>query len=73
VLQRSSPRTLTQLISRVIYEDGADGIRYFSKFGYDLENWAFFEPVRILARRTESLKKDDPDLLAALKLLNLSL
>lgn len=73
VLQRSSPRRLTQLMSRVVYEDGADGIRYLSKFGNDLENWAFFEPVTILTKRTEGLREDDPDLLQALEILNLTL
>lgn len=73
VLQRSSPRRLTQLISRVAYESAAEGIRYLSRFGHDLENWAFFEPVTILSKRTEVLKEDDPDLVKALEVLKLSL
>jgi hypothetical protein len=72
VLQRSSPRQLTQLISRLVYDSGATGIRYLSKFGHDLENWALFEPVAILAKRTEALKADDPDLVKALEILKLS-
>jgi hypothetical protein len=71
-LQSSSPRRLTQLISRKVYESGPTGIRYLSRFGHDLENWAFFEPLIITSRRTEPLKEDDPDLLAALTLLKLS-
>jgi hypothetical protein len=73
VLQKSSPRRLTQLISRVAYESAAEGIRYLSRFGHDLENWAFFEPVAILSKRTEVLKEDDPDLVKGLEILKLSL
>jgi len=33
---------------------------------------ALFEPVAILAKRTEALKADDPDLVKALEILKLS-
>jgi hypothetical protein len=73
VLQSTTSRALTQLVSRLVYEDGAVGIRYLSKYGHDLENWAFFEPVMISSQRTEALKEDDPDLVSALTLLKLTL
>jgi len=72
VLQCSSPRRLTQLVSRIVYDTESDGIRYLSRFGHNLENWALFEPVAILSRRTEGLKEDDADLVKALQLLKLS-
>lgn len=71
ILHGSKPRRLTQLMSRVAYDSTAEGIRYSSKFGHDLENWAFFEPVKIVTRRTEILKEDNPQLSEALKILKL--
>jgi hypothetical protein len=68
ILHASSPRKLTQVISRIVYEDRLNGIKYRSKFGYDIENWAFFEPVTLLAKVTEDLKLDDVDLSRALQL-----
>lgn len=47
----TTPRALTQEISRQVFEGSADGARrwngisYMSKYGDDLENWAVFEPA----------------------------
>ena len=43
VLQRSGPRLLTQTASAVVYREGFQGIRYLSKYGHDLKNWALFQ------------------------------
>ncbi len=69
-------RTLTQRISRLIYEDPArfDGIRYPSRHGQDIENWALFEPFRqITAQQSVPISRFDPDLLVAMELFNLRL
>jgi hypothetical protein len=68
VLHTSSPRKLTQLIPRIVYEERLSGIKYRSKFGYDIENWAFFEPITLESKVTEDLKVDDIDLSRALQL-----
>lgn len=84
-LRRSDRRALTQAVSRLVYEhstpDGQpmyDGIRYPSKHGDDLKNWAIFElshrtynPWTVMCR--EPIRSDDPDLLAACDLLHLRL
>ena len=67
-LHASSPRKLTQIISRIVYEERLNGIKYRSKFGYDIENWAFFEPVTLESKVIEDLKLDDLDLVRALQL-----
>lgn len=47
----SVPRTFTQEVGRYVYERTVagrrqwDGIVYRSRYGDDLENWAFFEPA----------------------------
>lgn len=74
VLQRAEPRAITQKASRVIYENGCDGIFYRSRFGHDLENWAMFEPFHIESTLIETpLSPDDPDLAQALQILGLAL
>lgn len=73
ILQASSPRKLTQFVSRFIYNAGFDGIRYPSKHGHDIENWALFEPFKIEVKRSNPIALDDPDLNSALKLLTIEI
>ena len=73
VLQSSGPRPLTQNVSAVVYRQGFAGIRYLSKYGHDIENWALFEPVDLTSREQNSLEPDDPDLLRAMQVFNLVL
>jgi len=47
VLQRSGPRCLTQNASAVVYSQEFNGIRYLSKHGHDIKNWALFEPASL--------------------------
>lgn len=72
-IQSSENREITQMISRFVYESGADGIAYPSKHGHDLKNWAIFEPFRIQIKGSEPLTVDDPDLLKCLSLLHLKI
>ena len=72
-IQSSSQREVTQMVSRFVYESGADGIAYPSKYGHDLQNWAIFEPFKVQIQDPEPLPTDDPDLLKCLKLLHLKL
>lgn len=72
VLQRSGPRYLTQRVSRFVYQQGFNGIRYLSKYGHDLENWALFEPADLSSIRYELIQPaGDTDLLAALRVFEL--
>jgi hypothetical protein len=73
VLQAGAPRKLTQMVSRAIFNAGLDGIRYPSKYGSAIENWALFEPFKIEVRRTGPIALDDPDLARALQLLRLAI
>lgn len=77
-LRRRAPRALTQEVSRYVFERGvtADGerpvgIRYLSRLGDDLENWAIFEDSEPYDTLSEEISRDDPDLLAALRALDL--
>jgi hypothetical protein len=72
-LQAGSPRRLTQLASRYVYEKGLSGIYYRSRYGQNLENWAIFEPFPIQPRSVEPIVRDHPILLEALRLLGLRL
>ena len=47
------------------------GIRYLSRLGDDIENWAIFEGTEPYDKRSEEIARDDPDLLAALRTLDL--
>jgi len=71
VLQRSGPRSLTQKVSQVVYREGFNGIRYLSKYGHDIENWALFEPADLTSANNEEIHPDDTDLIEALRLFNL--
>jgi hypothetical protein len=68
VLQQTAPRSVTQLASRIVFNDGFAGIYYRSKYGHDVENWALFEPVQINMQDPETIRPDDPDLQRALQL-----
>lgn len=69
-LRSTAPREITQLVSRVIYNIGRYvGIRYASKFGDDLENWAIFEPFSTLqSGGVRMIQIGDADLQRALNL-----
>ena len=75
---QSGQREVTQIISRLVYESGADGILYPSKHGHEFKNWAIFESDNAVPAVPEFGTKmlspsgpDDPDFLACLGLLNL--
>lgn len=78
-----APRRFTQAVSRLIYEwhepdGGCAGIRYCSRLGDQLVNWAIFEPVSPNQSAPDStlarpIAIDDPDLRRALDLLRLTL
>jgi hypothetical protein len=74
-----APRAFTQQVSRYVYEQGSyAGIRYRSRLGDDVLNWAIFEPapdghVPLVATTSAAIQVDDPDLRAALDLLGLTL
>ncbi len=72
VLQSGSPRRVTQLASRVVYELSLPGIYYRSRYGHDFENWAVFEPFRITDMASWAIAKDNPALLQAARILELT-
>lgn len=72
VLQCSGPRRLTQSVSRFIYKQGFSGIRYLSKYGHDIENWAIFEPAELTLIKQEAIRTDDLDLLEAFRIFHLT-
>lgn len=83
-IRLSSPRRLTQLVSRLVYEetdeDGSPrfaGVAYRSRLGDDLSNVAIFERPESTLPLTDStsaeISPDDTDLTAALALLGLEL
>lgn len=73
-----APRAFTQEVSRHIYEctdvgkSQFDGIRYLSRFGDDVENWALFERARPMAGleslSVEQIAPGDNDLKMAIEL-----
>ena len=74
ILQQGKPRRLTQLSSLEVYKAGFNGIFYRSRYGHDLENWALFEPFQISEKsESESIRLDDPDLLAACEILRIQI
>ena len=72
-LQASCPRKLTQLVSRAVFNSGLDGVRYPSKHGHEIENWALFEPFKIEVKSADPIFLDDPDLAKALHLLRVAI
>lgn len=73
-LRTRVPRALTQEISRYVYDQGFAGLRYPSRLGDDIVNWALFEPppLQRVITRAQKLRADDPDLQAALTTLGLT-
>jgi hypothetical protein len=79
-LRRRAPRALTQEISRHLFEHGRDaagepvaGLRYLSRLGDDLANWAIFEPNEPSDRESGPIDHGDADLHAVLALFGLAL
>lgn len=82
-IRLSAPRAFTQTASRFLYEQRDDrgafaGIRYRSRLGDEIVNWAVFEPAPdapspFLATTSGTIHADDADLIAALDLLGLAL
>jgi len=74
----SAPRRFTQEISRFVYEcnDAGEqqfaGIRYASRLGDELENWAVFEPGRPAGDQASQIRADDPDVVVAFQRLGLT-
>jgi hypothetical protein len=78
-----APRAFTQQVSRFIYERRENrgafvGIRYRSRLGDEIVNWAVFEPAPdapspFLRATFSTIEADDADLLKALDLLGLAL
>jgi hypothetical protein len=69
----SQRRALTRKIATLVYRLGYDGIYYQSRHGSDLFNWALFEPFDLTSQAASDLHIEDPDLIEALKRLNLTL
>jgi hypothetical protein len=79
-LRLSTPRAFTQDISRHVFVHGTTddgepfaGIRYLSRLGDDIVNWAIFEGNDPDDPAAEAIDPDDPDLRAALETLGLVL
>jgi hypothetical protein len=79
-LRRRVPRALTQEISRYLFEHGRDrageplaGLRYQSRLGDELTNWAIFEPTRPTRAESRPIEPGDADLRAVLELFSLVL
>lgn len=74
-----APRGFTQQVSRYVYEEASfAGIRYRSRLGDDILNWAIFEPAPdgaspLVEMTSAAIEADDSDLRAALDLLGLAL
>jgi RES domain-containing protein len=78
-----APRAFTQQVSRFVYEQRDErgefaGIRYRSRLGDDVLNWAVFEPAPtapspFLTATSTAVAQNDADLRAALGLLGLEL
>ena len=72
----SQNRRLTQKISDIVYREPPRyaGIRYVSRYGDGVENWALFEPfTQISGLNSCSISENDLDLQNALKVHNLRL
>lgn len=78
-IRLSTPRAMTQEISRCIFDLTENrvrrwnGIRYLSKYGDDLVNWAIFEPAMLTITAVTEIDENDADLAQALGLHGLTL
>jgi hypothetical protein len=79
-LRRRAPRAFTQEVSRYVFEHATlerggafVGLRYLSRLGDDIVNWAIFEGNAPRELAAEEIARDDADLLAALSTLDLML
>ncbi len=82
-IRLGAPRVFTQHVSRFVYEQRDDqeafaGIRYRSRLGDDVLNWAIFEPAPdaaspFVTTMSTVIEADDADLRAALGLLGIAL
>lgn len=79
-LRQRAPHAFTQELSRYIFEHGNTedgesllGIRYLSRLGDDIVNWAIFEGSEPYDTVSADITRDDPDLVAALARLDLVL
>ena len=77
-LRRRAPRAFTQEVSRYVFEhaapEGAEafvGLRYLSRLGDDIVNWAIFDGNEPRQPTAEKVARDDADLLEALATLDL--
>ena len=70
-LQSPSPRILTQLASRVVYDMGLAGVYFRSRYGHNFDNWALFEPCRLRDAKSRRIAMDDAALAEALRILGL--
>jgi hypothetical protein len=78
-LRRRAPRAFTQEISRHVFVHGRDpagrplaGLRYQSRLGDELVNWAIFETEPPQAMASEPVDPEDPDLRAVFARFGLS-
>lgn len=74
VLHDARSRPLTQMVARYVFQGTElDGLRYFSRHGNDLGQWALFErrvdqpPACLVDARNVELRPDGPALVAALE------
>ncbi len=65
-LRQCGRRALTQRASRLVYDRAFDGVRYLSRHGRHICNWALFEPFKIDPKGATALDLHDPDLHKAL-------
>jgi hypothetical protein len=73
VLQRGSPRIITQRASLEAYIQDFAGIYYRSRYGHNLENWALFEPLHFEPEAQRPVTATDPALTKALSILGIRL
>ena len=68
----SRDRRISQRASSLVHASGdADGILYPSRHGYNLHNWALFEPFDLNVIGNAEILSDDPDFGKAISLLDL--
>ena len=79
-IRKRAPRRFTQEISRYVFTTASDddgqpfaGIRYASRLGDELTNWAIFEPNDPTDCHDEEIAADDPDLLAVVEAYGLTI